>query len=116
ARGSHRGGGPPPPCGGGARMSAAVPRYLDHAATTPVDPAVAAAMSGCLTAGGDFANPSSTHAPGMRAAARIEAARAQVAALLGAAPDEVVFTSGATEADNLGVPGVARAHADRGRH
>src|SRR5205814_7209244 len=76
----------------------------------------AAAMSGCLTAGGDFANPSSTHAPGMRAAARIEAARAQVAALIGAAPDEIVFTSGATESDNLALLGVARANADRGRH
>src|SRR5207302_604685 len=85
ARNSDRGAEPPPPRGGGATMSAAVPRYLDYAATTPVDPAVAAAMSGCLTAGGDFANPSSTHAPGMRAAARIEAARAQVAALIGAA-------------------------------
>src|SRR5207237_264336 len=116
ARNSDRGAEPPPPRGGGATMSAAVPRYLDYAATTPVDPAVAAAMSGCLTAGGDFANPSSTHAPGMRAAARIEAARAQVAALIGAAPDEIVFTSGATESDNLGVLGVARANADRGRH
>ena len=97
-------------------MSTAAPRYLDYAATTPVDPAVAAAMSGCLTLGGDFANPSSTHAPGMRAAARIEAARAQVAALIGAAPDEIVFTSGATESDNLALLGVARANADRGRH
>ena len=52
----------------------------------------------------------------MRAAARIEAARGQVAALIGAAPDEIVFTSGATESDNLGVLGVARANADRGRH
>src|SRR5207248_2371309 len=116
ARDSDRGAEPPPPRGRGATMSAAAPRYLDYAATTPVDPAVAAAMSGCLTAGGDFANPSSTHAPGMRAAARIEAARAQVAALIGAAPDEIVFTSGATESDNLGVLGVARANADRGRH
>src|SRR5947199_399450 len=97
-------------------MSTAAPRYLDYAATTPVDPAVAAAMSGCLTLGGDFANPSSTHAPGMRAAARIEAARAQVAALIGAAPDEIVFTSGVTESDNLALLGVARANADRGRH
>lgn len=97
-------------------MSAPAPRYLDYAATTPVDPAVAAAMSGCLTMGGDFANPSSTHALGARAAERIEAARAQVAALIGAAPDEIVFTSGATESDNLAILGVARANADRGRH
>ena len=97
-------------------MSSGAPRYLDYAATTPVDPAVAAAMSACLTMSGDFANPSSTHALGMHAAARIEEARAQVAALIGAAPDEIVFTSGATESDNLAVLGVARANADRGRH
>ncbi len=97
-------------------MSAAPPRYLDYAATTPVDPAVAAAMSGCLTMSGDFANPSSTHALGVRAAARIEEARAQVASLIGAAADEIVFTSGATESDNLAILGVARANADRGRH
>jgi cysteine desulfurase len=97
-------------------MSTAAPRYLDYAATTPVDPRVAEAMSGCLTASGDFANPSSAHVLGARAAARIEEARAQVAALIGAAADEIVFTSGATESDNLGVLGVARANADRGRH
>src|ERR1700681_2766911 len=73
-------------------------------------------MSGCLTASGDFGNPSSVHALGSVAAARIAEARAQVAALLGAAADEIVFTSGATESDNLGVLGVARANADRGRH
>src|ERR1700738_88252 len=73
-------------------------------------------MSGCLTASGDFGNPSSAHALGSVAAARIARARAQVAALLGAAADEIVFTSGATESDNLGVLGVARANADRGRH
>src|ERR1700730_6643687 len=73
-------------------------------------------MSGCLAASGDFGNPSSAHALGAGAAARITAARAQVAALLGAAADEIVFTSGATESDNLAVLGVARANADRGRH
>src|ERR1700726_1775153 len=73
-------------------------------------------MSGCLTAGGDFGNPSSAHALGSAAAARITHARAQVAALLGAAADEIVFTSGATESDNLAILGVARANADRGRH
>src|SRR5204862_92897 len=72
ARDSDRGAEPPPPRGRGATMRAAVPRYLDYAATTPVDPAVAAAMSGCLTLGWDFANPSSAHAPGMRAAANGE--------------------------------------------
>jgi len=92
------------------------PIYLDYAATTPVDPAVAQGMSGCLTVEGTFANPSSSHALGRAAAARIERARAQVAALVGAQPEDIVFTSGATEANNLAVLGVARANADRGRH
>ncbi len=92
------------------------PVYLDYAATTPVDPAVARAMMQCLGAGGAFANPSSIHGPGRAAAALIEQARAQVAALIGAEPQEIVFTSGATESSNLVVLGVARANADRGRH
>jgi len=96
-------------------MSSAPPVYLDYAATTPVDPRVAAAMTECLMADGDFGNASSTHAFGRAAAARIERARAQVAALIGAAPDEIVFTSGATESNNLAILGVARANADRGR-
>ena len=91
--------------------------YLDHAATTPVDPAVAQAMAACLGVDGDFGNAASaTHVYGIRAAARIERARAQVAAILGAEPDEIVFTSGATESANLGILGAARANADRGRH
>ncbi len=93
-----------------------VPVYLDCAATTPVDPAVAHAMVQCLGADGAFANPSSAHAPGRAAAARIEQARAQVAELIGAQPQEIVFTSGATESNNLALLGVARANADRGRH
>jgi len=97
-------------------MSSANPVYLDYAATTPVDPAVAQAMSECLTADGDFGNPSSAHAYGVRAAARVERARAQVAALVGAQPQEIVFTSGATESNNLAILGCARANADRGRH
>ena len=96
-------------------MSSA-PLYLDYAATTPVDPRVAQAMSGCLTLEGDFGNPSSTHAYGAAAAARVAAARAQVAALVGAQPEEIVFTSGATESNNLAILGCARANADRGRH
>src|SRR5215472_2815873 len=91
--------------------------YLDYAATTPVDPAVARAMAQCLTAEGVFANPSSlVHGPGRAAAALIESARAQVAALVGADPAEIVFTSGATESDNLAILGSARAGAGRGRH
>jgi cysteine desulfurase len=92
------------------------PVYLDYAATTPVDPQVAQAMSGCLTLEGDFGNPSSAHAYGAGAAARITTARAQVAALVGAQPEEIVFTSGATESNNLAILGSARANADRGRH
>jgi len=91
--------------------------YMDNAATTPVDPRVAAAMGECLTADGCFANPSSTgHAPGNAARARVEKARAQVAALIGAEPQAIVWTSGATESDNLALFGVARAQRERGRH
>ncbi|MGO9804069.1 MAG: aminotransferase class V-fold PLP-dependent enzyme [Steroidobacteraceae bacterium] len=97
-------------------MSASLPVYLDYAATTPVDPRVAAAMMSCLTLEGDFGNAASLHPPGRAAAARIAAARAQVAALVGAAVDEIVFTSGATESNNLALLGMARANADRGRH
>ncbi|MGH8240831.1 MAG: cysteine desulfurase family protein, partial [Steroidobacteraceae bacterium] len=93
------------------------PIYLDYAATTPVDPAVARAMSEVLTAESDYGNAGSiTHAFGRRAEARIETARAQVAALIGAQAGEIIFTSGATEASNLALLGVARANADRGRH
>jgi cysteine desulfurase len=93
------------------------PVYLDYAATTPVDPVVARAMFECLTQGGDFGNASSaTHVFGRRAAARIETARAQVAALIHAEPDEITFTSGGTESNNLAILGLARSNADRGRH
>ena len=91
--------------------------YLDYAATTPVDPAVARAMVSCLEFSGDFGNPSSTtHVFGARAALHVERARAHVAVLIGAEPDEIVFTSGATESVNLAILGVARANAGRGRH
>ena len=90
--------------------------YLDYAATTPVDPSVIGAMTRSLAAEGGCGNPSSLHAFGRRAAERIEAARAEVAALIGAASEEIVFTSGATESDNLAVLGVAHAAAHRGRH
>ena len=90
--------------------------YLDYAATTPVDPAVAAAMADCLGLAGDFGNPASIHQFGRLAAARVEHARAQVAELIGGAPEEIVFTSGATESANLAILGVARANAHRGRH
>ena len=92
------------------------PVYLDNAATTPVDPRVAAAMAECLTADGAFGNAASTHRFGREAARLIEAARGDVAALIGAQGTEIVFTSGPTEASNLALLGSARANADRRRH
>jgi cysteine desulfurase len=98
-------------------MTLSDPVYLDYAATTPVDPAVAEAMARCLSGSGGTGNASSaTHVFGRRAAERIERARGEVAALIGAAPGEIVFTSGATESNNLAVLGAARANAHRGRH
>ncbi len=91
--------------------------YLDNAASAPIDPRVLAAMTECLGDATSAGNPSSTHGYGQRAAARIEDARAEVAALVGATPDTIVFTSGATEADNLAVLGAARGNAAlKGRH
>ena len=96
-------------------MSAVV--YLDNAATTPVDPRVIEVMLECCGADGDFANPSAVgHEPGRRARGRVEQARAEVAQLVGAAPEQIVWTSGATEADNLALFGAARFHRSRGRH
>ncbi len=93
------------------------PVYLDYAATTPVDPRVAAEMAECLTAEGIFGNPSSaTHPYGREARARVERARGEVAALLGADPERLVFTSGATEAANLALFGVLRAAPQSARH
>jgi len=83
--------------------------YADHNATTPVDPDVKAAMAHALDAG--FGNASSLHSAGQEARRLVERARAQAAALIGAQPDEIVFTSGGTEADNLAVLGVAQAAA-----
>lgn len=80
--------------------------YLDYAATSPVDPAVTAAMLECLRH--EFGNPSSQHAAGRRARRLVEAARAAVAARVGAAPECLTFTSGATEANNLALQGVLR--------
>jgi cysteine desulfurase len=91
--------------------------YLDNAASTPVDPAVSAQMQQCLGEDGWFANPSATaHEAGRAAAQRVERARAQVARLIGASPEQIIFTSGATEADNLAVLGTARALAPERRH
>ena len=78
--------------------------YLDYAATAPLDPEVVAVMRECLER--EFANPSSQHPAGRRARAVVEAARTQVAARVGAAPQHIVFTSGATEANNLALLGM----------
>jgi cysteine desulfurase len=94
----------------------AEPIYLDYAASTPPDPAVIAAMRDCVDTGVASANPSSTHAMGRRAVAAIEAAREQVASLLHTTPEHVIWTSGATESDNLAIQGIARGRAHRGRH
>jgi cysteine desulfurase len=103
--------------GAAAEPGIPAPIYLDHAATTPVDRDVAQTMARFLTAEGEFGNPASaTHPYGTRAAAHVEAARAQVAELIGSTAEEIVFTSGATESNNLAILGAARANADRGRH
>jgi cysteine desulfurase len=82
-----------------------------------VDPRVVEAMLACLGEDGDYANAAAVgHAPGRRARLSVEQARAQVAALVGAEPAQVVWTSGATEADNLAVLGAARIYGTRGRH
>ena len=106
-----------PPAAPDAAAGVATPVFLDHASTTPLDPAVADAMAECLRGSDTQGNASSaTHALGRAASARIEQARVEVAALLGAAPSDIVFTSGATEADNLALLGIARGRADLGRH
>ena len=91
--------------------------YLDYAATTPVEPEVASAMAGFLTRDGTFANPHSTaHRFGHAASQAVETARQQVARLIGADDDEIVWTSGATEAINLAVKGVMLSRRAHGRH
>ena len=86
--------------------------YLDHGASTPCDPAVAALMK--RIAVHEFANPDSAHRAGQRAAHYVETAREQVAEAMGALPEEIVFTSGATESNNLAILGVAAAAEERG--
>lgn len=88
--------------------------YLDHASATPMDPGVLEAMRPFLTEG--FGNPSSFHSDGKDAKDALEDARGRIASLLCARPDEVLFTSGGTEGDNLAVLGYARANKDKGTH
>jgi len=88
--------------------------YLDHNATTPVDALVLEAMLPCYREA--FGNPSSAHTLGRAARVRLDQAREQVAALIGAYPAEITFTSGGTESDNLAITGAARALKDKGNH
>ena len=100
-----------------AHGAAVKPLYFDTAATTAVAPEVLARMVELLGGEGAYANPSSAaHLPGQAAAAVVALARVEIAAELGCEADEVVFTSGATEANNLALRGVALAHAAQGRH
>ncbi|HEX8722649.1 MAG TPA: cysteine desulfurase family protein [Pyrinomonadaceae bacterium] len=88
--------------------------YLDHSATTPVDPRVVEAMLPYFSE--KFGNPSSVHFSGQEARAAVDRARREVAELLGARPNEVVFVSGGTEANNLAIRGLCEQHAEVGRH
>ncbi len=93
------------------------PIYFDYAATTPVDPRVAEKMMQCLTLDGMFGNPASrSHLFGWQADAAVEHAREQVAALVNADPKEIVWTSGATESDNLAIKGAAHFNERKGKH
>ena len=98
-------------------MKTSLPIYLDYAATTPIDPRVAEVMVECLRDQTLQGNPSSmNHEFGRRARAVVEKARAQVAAAIGARPECIVWTSGATESNNLALFGAARFNRDRGKH
>ena len=90
------------------------PIYLDYNATTPIDPAVSEAMLPYLEE--HFGNPSTSYAYGQRAKEAVEHARGQVAALIGATPEEIIFTSGGSESDNHALIGVALAHIQQGKH
>ena len=92
------------------------PVYLDYAATTPLAPEALAAMQAVYRSETVVGNPSSPHPAGCRAAAILEDARASIARLISAQPDEILFTSGATEANNLALRGGASFRAHRGRH
>ncbi|MCP4768910.1 MAG: IscS subfamily cysteine desulfurase [Gammaproteobacteria bacterium] len=94
-----------------------LPIYLDYSATTPIDPRVAAKMGECLTIEGNFGNPASrSHSFGWTAEAAVDLARQQIADLINADPREIVWTSGATESDNLAIKGAAHFYRKKGNH
>ncbi len=93
-----------------------LPIYLDYMATTPVDPRVKDKMDQCLTIDGNFGNSFSAHIYGTRAKDAIEAARAQVAGLINALPEEIIWTSCATEASNLALKGATKFYSRKGKH
>lgn len=88
--------------------------YLDHSATTPVDPRVVSVLARTLTE--NYGNPSSVHGFGQQARAAVDRGRREVAALIGAKPNEIVFTSGGTEANNLAIRGLGEMSAGQGQH
>jgi cysteine desulfurase len=94
-----------------------LPIYFDYSATTPVDPRVVEKMVECLTLEGNFGNPASrSHVFGWKAEEAVESARQQVADLVNCDPREIVWTSGATESDNLAIKGAARFYQTKGKH
>ncbi|HXH55332.1 MAG TPA: aminotransferase class V-fold PLP-dependent enzyme [Gammaproteobacteria bacterium] len=95
---------------------AAAPIYLDYAATTPVDPRVVQNMLECLSMDGVFGNPASQHVFGLKAKEKIEESRKHIADLIHTVPRNIVFTSGATEANNLAIKGTAKFYQSRGKH
>ena len=97
--------------------SLTIPIYLDYSSTTPVDPRVAAKMSECLTKEGVFGNPASrSHSFGWESEKLIDEARGHVAKLINANKKEIVWTSGATESDNLAIKGAAHFYKEKGNH
>lgn len=92
------------------------PIYLDYAATTPLDPCVARKMQDCLLQPDLFGNPASLHSYGQAARAAVETAREQVAIAMGATPSEIIWTSGATESNNLALKGAAYLYQRKGKH
>ena len=100
-----------------ALVTVNIPIYLDYLSTTPVDPRVVAAMTACMSTEGVYGNAASrSHVFGWQAEEAVENARSQVAELINADPREIVWTSGATESDNLAIKGVAHFYHKKGKH